>query len=203
MLRSASDGPGGPRRPPRPCCGSPGQEAGAASNGPVAAGPSSGPPPGPIRPACLAPGAGATIEGPVGGPLTFKLRGEQSGGALTVLENVIPPGQGPPLHAHAGEDESWLVLEGTLRFRLREELHDAPAGTFVFVPLGTEHCFQNVGDRPARILVTFTPAGMERFFDRFAELQGPPDPDAFARLGATVGMTVTGPPLARSHPLGA
>jgi hypothetical protein len=42
---------------------------------------------------------------------------------------------------------------------------------------------------------------MEAFFDRFAELpDGPVDPGVFARLGADVGMTVVGPPLAVSDP---
>jgi oxalate decarboxylase/phosphoglucose isomerase-like protein (cupin superfamily) len=52
----------------------------------------------------------------------------------------------------------------------------------VFVPQGTPHCFQNVTAAPARILVMFTPAGMEHFFDRFAELAAP-DPEAFRRIG--------------------
>jgi uncharacterized RmlC-like cupin family protein len=74
-------------------------------------------------------------------------------------------------------------------------------GAFVFVPRGTPHCFQNVGARPARIIVMFTPSGMERFFDRFAALPaGPVDPDAFASIGAEVGMDVIGPPMAVSHP---
>ncbi len=38
---------------------------------------------------CVLPGKGTTIQGPVGGPLTFKVRGEQTGGRLTALENVI------------------------------------------------------------------------------------------------------------------
>ncbi len=42
----------------------------------------------------------------------------------------------------------------------------------------------------------FTPAGMEGFFDRFAEL-AEPDPGAFVRLGSEVGMEVLGPPLGR------
>lgn len=147
-------------------------------------------------PIVVGPGEGARIEGPAGGPLTFKARGEETNGSLTAVENVIAPGDGPPLHVHAGEDEAWYVLEGELRFRLGEKLAHAPAGTFVFVPRGTPHCFQNSGDRPARILVLFTPAGMERFFDRFAALPpGPVDPEAFRRIGGTVGMDVVGPPL--------
>lgn len=141
-------------------------------------------------------GEGQTMEGPAGGPLTFKVRGAQTGGALTAFENVIAPGDGPPLHVHANEDEAWYVLEGDLRFRLDDRVTSAPAGSFVFVPRGTPHCFQNVGSGPARILVLFTPSGMERFFDRFAELPAF-DPRAFARIGGEVGMEVVGPPLSQ------
>src|SRR5919198_4249161 len=153
------------------------------------------------RPLDVAPGDGTTIQGPVGGPLTFKARGEQTNGSLTAFENTIAPGEGPPLHVHAAEDEAWYVLEGDLRFRLADELRAAPEGSFVFVPRGVAHCFQNIGDAPARVLVLFTPAGMERFFERFAEL--PPDADtagAFRTIGGEVGMEVLGPPLAQSHP---
>jgi quercetin dioxygenase-like cupin family protein len=148
-------------------------------------------------PIVVGPGEGDTIEGPAGGPLTFKVRGKQTNGALTAFENVIAPGDGPPLHVHAAEDEAWYVLRGELRFRLGDALAGAPTGTFVFVPRGTPHCFQCVGDTPARILVLFTPSGMERFFDRFAELPaGPVDPAAFRSIGAEVGMDVIGPPMA-------
>ena len=40
-------------------------------------------------PITLGPGEGTTIEGPAGGPLTFKVRGEHTGGSLTAFENVI------------------------------------------------------------------------------------------------------------------
>ncbi|MDH4309379.1 MAG: hypothetical protein OEX04_18060, partial [Acidimicrobiia bacterium] len=50
-------------------------------------------------------------------------------------------------------------------------------GAFVFMPRGTAHCFQNLEDRPSRILVLLTPAGMERFFEEHANLpSGPVDP---------------------------
>jgi quercetin dioxygenase-like cupin family protein len=153
-------------------------------------------------PIAVRPGEGTTIQGPAGGPLTYKVRGEQTDGSLTVFENLIAPGDGPPLHVHASEDESWYVIEGQLRFRLDEEMYNAPAGSFVFVPRGTQHCFQNVGGQPARILVMFTPSGMERFFDRFAALpEGSDLPGAFASIGRDVGIEVVGPPLSRSHPL--
>lgn len=154
------------------------------------------------EPVVVGPGQGETIQGPVGGPLTFKLRGAQSGGGLTAFENRVAPLEGPPLHTHEREDEAWYVLEGTLRFKLGDAVREAPAGSFVFVPRGVPHCFQAVGDGAARILVLFTPAAMELFFERFAELE--PDattPADFARLGKNAGMDVVGPPLAVSDPL--
>jgi quercetin dioxygenase-like cupin family protein len=153
-------------------------------------------------PFAVRPGEGSTIQGPAGGLLTYMVRGEQTAGTLTVFENVIAPGDGPPLHVHGGEDESWYVIEGQLRFRLDEEMRSAPAGSFVFVPRGVRHCFHNAGGQPARVLVMFTPSGMERFFDRFAALpEGSDLPGAFASIGRDVGMEVVGPPLSRSHPL--
>lgn len=153
-----------------------------------------------VRPVVVGPGEGRRIQGPAGGPLTFKARSAETNGALTLFENVIAPGDGPPLHTHEAEDESWYVLEGELRFKLGGEIRHAPQGSFVFVPRRTPHCFQNVGEAPARIIVFFTPAGMESFFDRFAALPAF-DPEAFGRLGADAGMTVLGPPLAVSDPL--
>jgi quercetin dioxygenase-like cupin family protein len=141
-------------------------------------------------------GEGRAMQGPVGGALELKVTGRETGGRMTALENIIAPGEGPPLHTHDVEDESWYVIEGTLRFQLGSELAEAPAGTFVFVPRGVPHAFQNVDTSPARILVMFSPSGMERFFESFAALPSGTDPaPAFAQIGATVGMTVVGPPL--------
>jgi quercetin dioxygenase-like cupin family protein len=108
------------------------------------------------RAVIVPPGGGHTVEGPVGGPLTFKIRGSESGGSLTALENVIPPGEGPPMHVHAAEDEAWYVIDGDLRFSLDGALHSASAGAFVFVPRGAPHCFQNVGSAHARLLVLWS-----------------------------------------------
>ena len=145
---------------------------------------------------------GETIQGPAGGPLTFKARAAETARTLTAFENVIAPGDGPPLHSHEVEGESWYIIEGTLRFKVGADIRPAPQGTFVYVPPGTPHCFQNVGDAPARILVLFTPAGMEGFFERFAQLPpGSTDPALFQEAGRDDGMTVLGPPLAVSDPL--
>ena len=151
------------------------------------------------KPLIRRPGDEAVIANPVGGSIAFKVRGEDSDGRLLALETVAAPGEGPPLHRHASEDECLLVLEGEMRFLLDDSLESAPRGSFVYIPRGVAHTWQNVSDRPARMLVLFAPAGMERFFDGFAAGDGA-GPEAFARAAAPAGMDVVGPPLAQSHP---
>ncbi len=146
------------------------------------------------------PGQGESVDNPVGGDVVFKARGDHTGGSLTAFETIVAPGEGPPLHTHANEDESLYVIEGEVRFKLGDEMRMAPAGSFVFIPRGAPHTWQNVGDGQARMLVHFTPSGMERFFDGFAALETP-GPAAFKTVGAEVGMDVLGPPLAQSDPV--
>jgi quercetin dioxygenase-like cupin family protein len=146
------------------------------------------------------PGEGGTVDNPLGADVVFKARGEQTDGTLTAFETLVGPGDGPPLHTHANEGESVYVLDGEMRFKLRDEIQAAPAGSFVFIPRGAPHTWQNVGDGPARILIHFTPSGMERFFDGFAALEAP-GPAAFETVGAEVGVGVVGPPLAQSDPV--
>jgi quercetin dioxygenase-like cupin family protein len=94
------------------------------------------------------------------------LRGEESGGAIALVEVSVPPRwQGPPLHHHAF-DEAFYVLDGELTFRLGDELRTAAAGRFAFVRGGAVHTLANLADAPARYLLVITPAGFERYFDR-------------------------------------
>jgi quercetin dioxygenase-like cupin family protein len=141
-------------------------------------------------------GKGRTVEGPAGGPVQFKAVGTQTGDGLLVFMNLIQPGDGPPEHVHTNCDEAWLITEGSFRFKLDGEIREAPAGTFVFVPRGVKHCFQNTGLLPANMLVMFTPAGMESFFEEFATLpKGPLDMKVLGAMSKRAGMEITGPPL--------
>jgi uncharacterized RmlC-like cupin family protein len=96
----------------------------------------------------------------------------------------------------------YYVLEGRVRFKADDRIFDAPAGSFMFIPRGTPHCFQNVGSTAARLLVMFTPAGMERFFEGIAALpSGSPDPDTYRSVAHSAWMRVVGPPLGETDPL--
>jgi quercetin dioxygenase-like cupin family protein len=154
----------------------------------------------PVRGFVVLDGEGEQLQAPIGGPATIKARTETTDGTITALEVVVPPTKGPPLHRHRREDELWYLLAGHLRIKLNEQLLDAPTGSLVFIPRGTPHCFQNLGNDPARLLAVFTPAGMERFFEGAAALPpGALDSAAFHAVAHRAGMEVVGKPLAEAE----
>lgn len=111
---------------------------------------------------------GPAFWGP-GDHYTFLVTGEESGGAYFAMEAVVAPGGGPPPHIHRREDETFYVLEGQVEFRLADTTVTGGPGDFVHVPRGVVHCFRNSGTDLARIVLTFTPAGIERFFEETLE----------------------------------
>jgi mannose-6-phosphate isomerase-like protein (cupin superfamily) len=96
--------------------------------------------------------------------MTVLISGEQTNNAYAVLEAFILPGGGPPPHIHHREDELFYVLDGDITIFAGEQTVRASDGTCVHIPLGAVHTFKNEGSRPARMLVTYTPAGVEDFF---------------------------------------
>ena len=109
-------------------------------------------------------GSGAMYWGP-GDLYTFLVTGEESGGAYFAMEALVPPGGGPPPPIHRNEDETFYVVEGTCTFRLGDTTVLAGPGDYVHVPRGTVHNFHNGGTGTARLVLTFTPSGIERFFE--------------------------------------
>jgi quercetin dioxygenase-like cupin family protein len=96
--------------------------------------------------------------------LRFLATGKDTNGAYTQVEHVVAPGGGPPAHLHQREDETWYVVEGRVEFRIGDVTLLAQPGDYLRGPRGTAHVFQNVGERTARVLITFVPAGIEHFF---------------------------------------
>jgi quercetin dioxygenase-like cupin family protein len=106
------------------------------------------------------------------------LRSEQSGGHVSVMENVVPAhSAGPPLHTH-DFDEAFYMLEGELIFQVEDELFTKRAGDLAFAPRNVAHALANHSDADARYLLVCTPAGLERLFARSAAAaQGVEPPD--------------------------
>ena len=120
-----------------------------------------------------------------------------SGGAMSIVDSVTPPGMGPPRHVHHGEDEAFVVLSGTCEFWLEGRRWTAGPGETAFVPRGREHTFRVVGDQPSRHLIILTPGGFEGFFEEMAagRCRIPEDMDAVVESGRRHKLDFTGPPL--------
>ncbi|MFB7595301.1 cupin domain-containing protein [Streptomyces sp. NPDC056160] len=110
------------------------------------------------------PGEGEVIEL---GPIRIRVLedGSRTGHRLALCEATIAPrSSGPPLHRHAGHDEGFYVLSGTVRFTTGERTWDAPPGTLVLAPTEAPHTFANPADEPATFLATFSPDMFVQYF---------------------------------------
>jgi quercetin dioxygenase-like cupin family protein len=120
----------------------------------------------------LAAGTGATYWGP-GDELRFLITGEETNGAFCIMEASVAPGGGPPPHIHHREDESFFLLQGALTVNVGDKTLHASPGDFVHLPRGIAHSFKNTSNVDAKMLVTITPAGLEKFFEAVFDLAVP------------------------------
>src|SRR3989449_7051415 len=127
---------------------------------------------------------------------------DETGGTLTAMEMTIPPGMGPPPHEHEG-GESVYVLEGDLRYHIGGETYEGGPGTFFYIPAGVEENFEPAGNDPVRVLVIYTPGGMDKFFAEAGEpaqsregptpSEAPPDLERLTSIAEKYGLRLKAP----------
>ena len=115
------------------------------------------------RPIFMPTGTAPAVWGP-GDLYSLLATGKETNNSFFQFEAIVPEGGGPPPHVHSREDESFYIVSGSLEILLGDKAYQAKRGDFVYIPRGTIHRFKNVGRDAAVQLVTFVPAGMERFF---------------------------------------
>jgi mannose-6-phosphate isomerase-like protein (cupin superfamily) len=86
----------------------------------------------------------------------FVLAGRDQGLSCIAGFSVLEPGAGAPLHAHKDVDEVFILIEGTLDFRLGDERRLVEANHTIAIPAGVPHSFVAVGPGPVRMF-TFMP----------------------------------------------
>jgi mannose-6-phosphate isomerase-like protein (cupin superfamily) len=122
----------------------------------------------------VGPDDGKVLMNPIGGRMVIKASDRDTGGGYSLHENILPAGSPGPLpHIHHNHEESFYVLEGELTMRIGSRTIIAPAGSFLVVPRGVVHQPSNPGAQPARVLLIFSPAGMDGFFREAAERRIP------------------------------
>lgn len=123
------------------------------------------------------------------------LRGEDTGGRISVTEIAVPPHTaGPPLHAH-DFDEAFYMLEGELIFQVEDTLSSRRAGELSFAPRNVAHALANRSHAVARYVLVCTPAGFERHWARVAAEAAGVEPPPWA-LQPIPEIRVIGPPIA-------
>jgi quercetin dioxygenase-like cupin family protein len=119
-----------------------------------------------------------------GKPLAFLVTGEDAQ-HTSMFEWTVPAGFSTGLHVHRILEETFYVLEGECAWRIGDQHIRATPGTYVFIPPGVPHNIGNASDKPARVIMTVSPPGHERYFEELAKLTasgGAPDPNVVAEL---------------------
>lgn len=117
-------------------------------------------PPVPRKPVVLAPGGGRDY--PMGRiRAVFKADGAETAGSYSISEWWLDAHtQGPGPHQHP-EDDVFYVLDGVMSFLVDGDWIDAGRGSFVLLPGGTTHDFENRGDVRAGVLNFCAPGNFE------------------------------------------
>ena len=105
----------------------------------------------------------------LGGLYDIRMSSKESGGRVTVMEFTIPAGSGSPPHIHHDADETVYVAEGTARFHIDDQTVEAGTGAVLHFPKGTAEWFENAGSGSLRLVVTYTPGGIDEFFSEVGE----------------------------------
>lgn len=98
--------------------------------------------------------------------------GTSTQGRLGVVGLDLPPGWGgPPQHVHREHDETFFVVQGTVRFTSGTDALLATPGQLVTAPIGDPHTFANADEQaPASLLCSVTPERYLGYFRELAEL---------------------------------
>ena len=127
----------------------------------------------PKNPVVLLPGQGRAAW--IGeARFTVKAEPEATLNHYSMAEFTEPPGEGPPLHSHADEEEGFYVVDGEVVIQIGDQTLLATKGAFVLVPRDVAHTYRVVGDQPATLLIIISPPGFEgMFFEGGVPAEGP------------------------------
>ncbi|MGZ8993390.1 MAG: cupin domain-containing protein [Burkholderiaceae bacterium] len=116
----------------------------------------------------LAPGEGRAY--PMGRiRAVFEADGAETESRYSISEWWLEPHtQGPGAHSHA-EDDIFYVLEGTMSVLVGQDWRHATKGSFVLVPGGVRHDFENRGSTRAGVLTLSIPGEFESHMPEIAQ----------------------------------
>jgi quercetin dioxygenase-like cupin family protein len=122
---------------------------------------------------------------------------------LSIVELSGAPGDTPPLHLHADEDETFYVLDGEVTLHIAgQDPVVLGAGKAAFAPRGVPHVYIVTSESPARWLGTSTGHQFASFVEALSTPAANPtlpsnveiDPGHVAAVAARHGIELLGPP---------
>ena len=116
-------------------------------------------------------------------------------GRAALCELIVPRGGGMPRHLHADEDETLIVVDGTVDVWRDADRRRLTAPGAWALPRRVPHRFEAVSE-DARVLLLLSPAGLEATLAAASVGAGEPplDPDDVAALLTNAGVTLLGGP---------
>jgi quercetin dioxygenase-like cupin family protein len=125
--------------------------------------------------------------------IKFLLTKDDTGGALTMFEAIVPPGAGVGVpHYHSGWEETIYGIDGTTTMTVAGKRVEVKPGDALVIPRGAVHALKNETDLPARSLAVITPGVLgPEFFREIAAVAkpgAPPDPKKMAEVMARHGL---------------
>jgi quercetin dioxygenase-like cupin family protein len=119
-----------------------------------------------------------------GQPLAFLVTGEDTK-HTSMFDWTLPARFSTGLHVHRVQEETFYVLEGECDWQIGDQRVGATPGTYVFIPPGVAHNIGNASDKPARVIMTVSPPGHEKYFEELAKVvacDSQPDAKVIAEL---------------------
>jgi quercetin dioxygenase-like cupin family protein len=100
----------------------------------------------------------------------FKADGQETANQYSVSEWWMEPNtKGIGAHSHDDGNEIFYVLEGTMSFLVGEKWQEAEKGSFIYVPAGIQHDFENRSNKKAVVLNIFAPGTFEEKMPKIIE----------------------------------
>ena len=99
----------------------------------------------------------------------FKADGPETQAGYSISEWWLEPNtKGPGAHSH-DEDDVFYILEGTMSVLVGDKWLDGSKGSFVLVPAGTTHDFENRSSARAGLLNFSHPGNFEQHMPSIVE----------------------------------
>ena len=93
----------------------------------------------------------------------FLAGGQQTNNMFSLMYIEVHKGNEPPAHVHQNEDESYYILEGSIRFWIGDQIIDCKPGDFIHLPKAVPHKFELQSDC-VKELMWISPSGLEKWF---------------------------------------